>query len=372
MLSATALVVVGMGIASWSHRPGEDDVRVRLVRRCEQVKARAAERGETREAAWGETTAGSANDCYARAIRGAVVMPRDLQLNWPTTGALSINEQPVSSERRAELRALWTPALAALSAGAHRCTATPAAIPDLSTVWRLQTLVAAEFICRFAEEDRLGAVHIWLDGATFALDQRRDAFGCRAELWCDEYLRSLQESEAQVLAKGLARIDERFPKVIDHEQLLAEYAAMTLANPFDGVSVRQGLAAWRSGFDVKREYLEFLEQYFQIAAVLSPAATDWQQREAQWRAYQKHVRTGRSEWGQYVYHMLEGAERRLRMDLVRLRLLRLAVAFHRGWPLPELADPFGPGMLEVRVDASVAAFQSACLSPRLERFASRK
>ena len=71
-------------------------------------------------------------------------------------------------------------------------------------------------------------------------------------------------------------------------------------------------------------------------------------------------------WPQFAfaYRLLEQS---YRATAVRLRLLRLAVAFHLDDPLPSLRDPLGDTMLRVTIDGDEASFASAGGESRIAR-----
>lgn len=64
-------------------------------------------------------------------------------------------------------------------------------------------------------------------------------------------------------------------------------------------------------------------------------------------------------YGRLLDPLLVAIETQQRQVLAQLRLLRLAVAFHRGGEPLELPDPFAAGMLHVQVDLGTATFRSA-------------
>jgi hypothetical protein len=361
-------VLIGMGVASFCNREGGEDVRARLVQVVARAKERLAERNRDREPAWGEAKDGSAHDLYAAASR--MLLPASTRGQWDFATERWIENGPVTAERCDELRRQWAPAVALLSEGAHRRDARVDG--QKADAIRLGWILTAEFVSRLGEGATTAAVQLWLDGFTFTRD--RSLPWPWLPLWTDERVRSLPEADLDLLAAGLTRLDRWLERPLDAEWCLATWMAPLLDGSWAsaGYPTQQRLAAWRQGFDAQRWHLEAFDELLQITAVLSPAASDGAARQEQWRAYKAAPRLRATSWSESADRAVAFCERSQNLELTRLRLLRLAVAFHRRAPLPDLADPFGAGALEVRLDGDTAVFRSAGSFAERQRCATRR
>ncbi|HEX5053136.1 MAG TPA: hypothetical protein VFZ65_15280 [Planctomycetota bacterium] len=133
------------------------------------------------------------------------------------------------------------------------------------------------------------------------------------------------------------------------------------------------LQAWRHGFSVRRSGmarvadLVDLVQRFESA---TPAFETWPARKPRLEAAVAEDRANNADLHDALLTNSVELEEQARHGLAGLRLLRLAVAFHRRESLPQLADPFGAGGLAVHEHADEASFSSA--GARLERTARRR
>jgi hypothetical protein len=133
--------------------------------------------------------------------------------------------------------------------------------------------------------------------------------------------------------------------------------------------MRRRLAAWRSGFDPKRDALDALWRLHDGLPALATADVAWPARAAQWESFLAQVPDEHQTWFAAQWR---DCELRLRRDLASLRLVRLALAFRFGEALPALADPFADAPLQVHVDGDVATFRSAAGPDVLELRAQRR
>lgn len=366
LIAAGAVVLTGMGVASFCARADGGDVRARLVQLVARSTARVEARDRDREAAWGETKDGSAYDFYAKATR---LLPASTNGTWDAeTGQWIENGAPVTAERRAELRGQWAPAVALLGEGAHSRDAR--ANGHLDRI-RLTWIVALECSSRLDEGATIAAVQLWLDGFTFARDAGAMSSSPMFVQWTDERLRSLPAEALDLIGAGLERLEARLATMPDPERPIANAATPLFDGSF-APSVRRRLAAWRQGFDVQQQEIEALGELLEAVAVLTPACADEAARSEQWRAFRAAPRRCTTWSSGNAEFWIQNVEQWQRQDLARLRLLRLAVAFHRGAPLPELADPFAAGVIEVRLDGDSAVFRSAGSFPGRERGATRR
>ncbi|MFY9343812.1 MAG: hypothetical protein WAT39_15085, partial [Planctomycetota bacterium] len=103
----------------------------------------------------------------------------------------------------------------------------------------------------------------------------------------------------------------------------------------------------------------------------APAAR-WAERDAQWqRLFDCDPDTMRSAPSLFLHHF-HAAERSQVEGQARFRLLRLALAFQLGQPLPDLVDPLTGGPFVVQIAGDVATLRSAAPHVSLSRWAKRR
>lgn len=363
---ATTLVVGGMVVSSLAAGRDEDhrEQLVAFVAAHERV-VRSPRRAEVLH---GEGHDGDAMVFYevanhAMAQRSARGLPDGVWWGQAVT----------AGSREAAWPAL-EPIVAALRVGAQGRMVT---VPKRGLDWHRLRGVLDCAQRRAADRGERGEeVALWLDAARFHLDVAwvwtqwpMDGFS----YWSVARLSALDRGSAAVLAEGLRRLDGSWPRQVDLERSIVGAARPLLA---DGagrrVSVRQRLGAWRSGFDPRRRELAGLVELCEALPELRVADVPWPQRLQQWREFTGHVRLGRGAAAVDWITQLSDTERRQRADLARLRLLRLALAFTFGEPLPELADPFAAAPLQARIDGDVATFHSAATPQVLQVQALRR
>lgn len=227
-----------------------------------------------------------------------------------------------------------------------------------------------------ARTDRAAAAALLLDGITAALDTATAGIGVerligqQGVLWlCEEFtdamLAELDRSRLEKLDRALQDLIAVHP-IGDGflEREIAHRAACTGDDQrFDPAALGLGRrwVAWRHGFSMRSyarsaivEQLELLERSRRRAPI---ATATWTERRHALDTLKDELRAAA-----HTGFMLPDAadiEESCRRAGVALRLLRLAVVFHLGEPLPQLRDLLGDGMLQVEIDGDRARFASA-------------
>lgn len=240
-----------------------------------------------------------------------------------------------------------------------------------------------------ARSEWTDAVQLWLDEQALLGDagwwwRRHDSLA----VWTADELSALPAPDAATLAEGLRRLDAELAIPDDPIEALVWTVSDALQRTrTGGASLRNRLLSWSSGFDPGRHELLGIEELIEALPALLPPAAPWPQRCRQWQRFVGRVGSvqGRFVLG-WATHTRE-VERLRRLTLARVRLLRLALAFTVGEPLPALADPFaegpfadgpvaeGPfaeGPFACERDGDVASFRSAAAPQVLEVRALRR
>ena len=378
VLCTCTLIVCGMGYASWNHKTG-DDLRDRVLRTAAAVLARQPAPVYRRTALWGETLEGDAFEQYAlaAAAKGATA-----GIVW-NEAARAFHEKGgvVTKERQQQLRETWAPVIQQVRAGAHGQTLTaPSALLGKEVVG-LDEALFLELRSLAGEARTSDFLNLWMDAFTFAVDRLpgpaggwRDQFPrSYLSLLTDDVLATSSAPEMQVLQGFLTNADPLVAVLPDCDVYLASWVRGQIQNArIEGLGIRTRLYAWQHGFDPFRADLEGYDELLTLGAMLRSAATDGGQREAQWSAYRAAPRERQTPLTRFHDEIIEKSERQHRQLLAQLRLLRLAVAFHRGVELPQLADPFASAPLQVQIEGDAAVLRSAITFPGSQRIARRR
>lgn len=279
-----------------------------------------------------------------------------------------------SPDRAAAVRELQ-PVIAALQRSAHATT-----IPELLHVGSAAVLAAVQRAAvdeAFRSDPPEVAVALWLDEARLVADLAWLLPAAWAQAlwkrWTPESLAALPAPTLRLLANGLAQLDADWRL---HEDVVGSLVANAQYWLEDGSThgpdLDDRLRAWRRGFDVRAEELATCELLVRTLPHMQLPATDWPTRSQQWHTFldgPMEQSGGSVLW--WMSHLCDDEHQRF-LDLARLRLLRLAVAFTLGDESVELADPFGPAPLQVELRDGEATFRSACTDEVLRRDAVRR
>ena len=360
-VTATACVLVGM-VASSLLTERDERLRIRLGRFATE-HARLAGAGLARTPLHGEPHAGDAFVFYVAAASQMAGAERAFA-GWCNPGL-----DAASSE------AAWTavePIVGTLRLGAM--TAVGTRETGRGCHW-----LGLRRLLQFAQRRAAGR-HEWPDAVRLWLDEQalvRD-FGWLPDdssfaAWTAPALQRLCAEAAGMLAVGLARMDDSLALPDDPTSSLSWVTGDALQRAAaGGASLRDRLLSWPSGFDPGRHELLGIAELIGALPDLQPPAPSWPQRNRQWQRFVGRVGSvqGRFVAGWAEQQRLE--ERRRRLALARVRLLRLALAFTIGEPLPPLADPFAEGAFQSDCDGDVATFRSAASPQVLELRALRR
>jgi len=279
-----------------------------------------------------------------------------------------------SPDRAAAVRELQ-PVVAALQRSAHATT-----IPELLHVDAAVVLAAVQRAAvdeAFRSDPPEVAVARWLDEARLVADLAWLLPGGWVqplwERWTPDSLAALPAPTLRLLANGLAQLDADWRLHEDVVGSLVGNAQYWLEGRGTYRPAMDDRArAWRRGFDVRAEELATCELLVRTLPHMQPSAKDWPTRSQQWHAFLDGPmeQSGGSVLA-WMCHLCDDEHQRF-LDLARLRLLRLAVAFTLGDEPVELADPFGSAPLQVELRDGEATFRSACTDEVLRRDAVRR
>ncbi len=358
---AVTLLLGGMAVSSWMER-GASGLRERLQRFVAEVDAQELAVDHHHDAVWGETHEGSAFAHYDTAAR---LQRLCSNFCWnDARGIAMVDNQELLGEEFAARRAQWRPVVEAVAAGAHARDRSPLGVNlSMPLAWGLR----AETCARLAGGESLAAVQLWLDVLTMHADLDPTGFfgwgmaGHWISVWDDARLTGLSPDACALLDAGVGRLEAR----VDVTSSPTGAIAASLRPLLDGTSagrgwsLRERLWAWKSGMNPERRHLEGLAELVSAAPLLLPAATSFAAREEQWRKFVAMPRPNGTYGSSHVDERLRNGEKVRRGVLTRLRLLRLAIAFHAGAQLPELADPFADAPLRVTGDDERVLLRSA-------------
>ncbi len=342
----------------------------------------------------GQTSVGSSLAGYGEAARLAGSLGgghgERLAKLLAASGAAGL---PTDADRAAF--AAIEPAVTAMREAAHRPSASGAAphnlagaapaMYDLLDAHRALLLMAR---VKVAAGDPVAAVQCWLDGLACGVDLTAgetpldQALGAVlveqvVDAVLDDLLKAADPTLLTSFAAALAAADRALDvechwvaSVVVH---MVQFLRDTADPRPEDIGLRSPLLAWRHGFSLRRSGiaravdLVALVQRFERE---STAGEPWPSRRARLQLVVDEDRaTNRDMMFPPLTSSIEREELR-RGASARLRLLRLAVAFHLGNDLPRLADPMAATTLTAVVSGDRATFTSQ--DPRLARTALRR
>jgi hypothetical protein len=383
--AATAAVLLLAGAALVHARIAAADAA--MDQRVEALQASWAARSFARPSAWGTSTDGEAFEHYEAAARLATeLLQRDEQA---MIGALRCSDEELATTCAA-LLARWRPVVDALRAGAQCGRATPPPWPLDGGAHGTSNLLACRWIANAAvftaraarHEGRFAeAVRHTLDAAMFGADIARHgatvqrmiggavlAIGA-SEAWPDEALARLDRPALDLLAAGLARIDDSLPPWLDQDGELLLLARSLREQP--AAAWDPPAASWRYAFSPRWEIADAFLRAAHLADELArQRGLSWPLRKAAFAREVEAIATDCNQVAKLCTSNLVAAEGTWREILARLRLLRLAVDHRRDAATAPLGDPLADGPLTVAAtsDGLRLASLGAASRPGLVRF----
>jgi hypothetical protein len=339
----TTLLLVGAVMTVPRGRAGDVD---RLSEVVAAAEARIAASQRDRKPVQGEAIAGKAWLHYRKASQ----LLGDRTFSWNRThgGLSTIDGKLLVGERLASVRDNATPVLMEMSAGA-RCRDASRTREERGTMG-LCWLALGEVRLRLLEGQLAGAVELWLDAATAALDGDGHL---DSSMWRPAVVGALAAAETLTLLRGIERLDARLQPT-DLEAVLSSYARPLLAGDYGWASWHwpQYLQAWEHGFDPTARHSAAFSDLFEHLHSLAPSAAAHADRDEQWTRWirtlpassrdsflvDSAIRSARSE------------EFRQRDALRQLRTLQVGLHANLGGPLPTLIDPFSGEPLRIEQD----------------------
>ncbi|MBX3465081.1 MAG: hypothetical protein KF830_18075 [Planctomycetes bacterium] len=361
VFAALAVLTLGAAVAV----PLQADAAWRAMQaEAATLRGELAAQPPQRAVLWGEPGPGNAHAHYAAAAALARALARDHQRDLV---ALLPHGQDLDGSRHAALRSRWRELLVPLRAGAAAADASwpapgdgdlEAPIANLLD-WRwLANAAVFEARARLHEGRDLEAVQPTLDAAMLAADLLRRgrlveqtmglallAIGT-TEAWPERALARLERGALDLLATGLARLDASLPTTLDDRIELLHLAACIAQAPTEAEWLPAGVSTWRFGFSARWLLADaFLRQAGRSRRLQANGDAPWPARLA------TLDREGAAASGNPVaatlLPSLVAAEGTWRLQLARLRLLRLAVDLHRGVEPPAVVDPIGGGPIAI-------------------------
>ncbi len=307
-----------------------------------------------RPVAYGEAVDGDARPHYDAAVR----------LAQPLDQKRLVATLPHGDDGKArageDLLADWQPALAALHAGAvsSQCIWEPrdfnSHIANLLTARALVNAAVLRARCERLAGASLPAVRDTLDAAMFGADFLRSDLLIEQmigsamlviatkEAWPDRALQQLDEPALAALAQGLQRIDEALPEGADMRG-----EAIAFGRTLRGQGAAFDASAWRFAFSLHWMMADAFATVCKVNVDACDPAASWPQYERSLPQRRALVQGSANSLVAFGAPSIDNCERTYRGAIAELRLLRIAVALHRGQPAPDLRDPLGAGRLTV-------------------------
>lgn len=192
--------------------------------------------------------------------------------------------------------------------------------------------------------------------------------------WTDERIGAAGPGDRRALAEALRTLDARTSPVPPWLGL----EAAVLAAGKDPAAVlpitrwQACLAAWRTGFSSRRMMIDAITETMTSLAEVSVEPDEaWPARTARLSAIDRRLRGSENLATRMMAVGVRDVEFERRKTLCRLRLLRLALAWHEGSTLPPLPDPFARDALRVVANGATAEFTSAHADRELCRTSTR-
>lgn len=371
-IAAGAMVLVALGtsgIVELRTRAAVEEAGARVAHSESLIRAD----GGRRDVLFGETVEGDAFAFYREAMRRAA----ELTIEFGDDDLVTLLHRPdeLPPARRAELLEAWRPAVDLVRTGAHCSTAVPH-VPGYDEV-EVASLLGGRWLCNIAcIEARTAlaagrgqdAVEWTLDAAMFGADLRHSTvlidqmIGtalvaiASTEFWSDERLRVLGDDTLTSLDAGLAALDERTPVTM---LLRGEHVFVaTHLDRATGELAYGPMSTWRYGFSWRWMAADAIVEWAEALDHLDETAdAPWRERRAALERQADQLAESDNELVRTLSHSTS-AERSVRHVEARLRLLRAAVAVHRGDRRPSLPDPFGDGPLGVVEDGAIVQLTS--------------
>lgn len=366
VLVTTAVVATVLLLAAAAAVPFRADAAWQeMATEVAALRADVAARATRREPLWGEPGPGNAHDHYAAAMALAHALQRDHHDDL--LALLPYREQWTVAGREA-VRERWQELLPHLRAGAAATDVVGTLLRETDTEPELATLLYTRWVVNTAvlearalvrEGRHLEAVRCTLDAATCAADLARTGplidqmIGCAVlsiatHAWPEAELARLDRPALDLLAAGLARLDESLPTTLDDRGDLL-FTAWHLAHATGDAAWRPSRTdAWRFGFSTRWLLADaFLAQSARSERLAATTDAPWAVRSAALESEAAAAAANGNPLVATSLPLLGIAEPQWREVLAHLRLLRLAVDLHRGAPLPALVDPIGGGPITV-------------------------
>lgn len=326
---------------------------------------------------YGEGTEGRAFDGYQRAIELGKPLCRGDNKELVATLPHWIDTKVAGTEA---LRERWRPAIDALRA-ACRCNdarppQTSAAVPEtgilslLDARWLVNMTVLEARALRLAGQPS-NAVERTLDAATFGADLMQTGLLINTiigaamvaiavdEAWPESALSQLDAPSLDLLAEGLDRLDRRLPTFTDLDGELRFIGHWLQHMPLEE-NKDLSPASWRFGFSTR---WMAADAYLRFAAagerIVDGPNLSWPQRKAWLELEIQQMTAAGNPLTAMMVPNLMSSESTLREVQTRVRLVRMAVAAHRGIQSHPLQDPLGAGPFAVAKDGDRVVFRSA-------------
>lgn len=372
-----ALVLCLLALVSWQARRNTAAARVAIDAWVAGTASRLEQAAARREVLFTDCVVGDAMPLYREALQQAASLQADEELLLAMFGEAATPEQQPDAEALAALCSRWQPALATLHQATHRTQLSwpvgwsrglePPSL-DVIAAMSLGRGAAASARAALAAGDNDAAIEALLDLLALGRDMRQmpemvNAVagacigGLLAQVLGDAQLRQLDAARLRRLAAAIALQDADWPAVHDHLGCEIVWLAH-VGFQKSGVS----LLAWRNGFSSAAMFDEAMLQLTRsVDAAAAATALTWPAHVAELQRLRQQWRDSDNPLTKAAASDIVLIETQLRIERVRLLLLRMAVAFHAGDPVPQLPDPLGTGELRDEPTAEGRRFASAAL-----------
>ncbi len=394
------LVALSMVAVVWRSGVSTEEMWAEMRNWADDEAKRFDSRSFERPVLWGDAGSGLVWNAYdeALALSEDHYKEDEFLLAQLGHGTAQITEEQISAVRRR-----WRPALDRMRVGAHRTDARPPTDwvagyghPTMNLLHSRALINAARHEATQAIESGhyVEAVKMLLDAAAFAVDMSHRVMTIDEMIGValmtiathdalpDEVLRGMPREALEYLRDGLAVVDHltasHAPSVQRNTVMLAFYAQGPVGFEMLTSDDRFGslLDRARYGFSERRMIAGAVHEL--IAGHRELVRTRhlrWPDRRVLIDEVSTSLRESSNPLARCVGSNIFAVEESKRHCVAKLRLLRMAVAYHLEEPLPELADPLGQGALRADPAEPGMCFSSEFRNPgrltSIERLARR-
>ena len=167
------------------------------------------------------------------------------------------------------------------------------------------------------------------------------------EAWPEQALAELDAQGLDLLAAGMAQLEQRMPMQFAFDENLI-YCARELAEEVADPTINW-LIAWRYGWSVRWMVADGVAEVSAAMDRLKGPEASWLVREQVLEREYGKLQRSSNPIVKIVCANTITAERNLRRTLAQVRMLRIAIELHRGQKPQPMRDPLGDGLLVIEM-----------------------